>query len=149
MKIIAIILAVTVVIAVISGSGLVFDFDSFLNNITRVNTLWVDVTESLGNVWTHDYYNPDSGIDWVDSVLGSPFIDVVVNTCYRLIDTMKLLGIFIVSSNITLKTLTPWKYFKPIDNMYLWTENQYTWNGSGYDGIETFEPTDPAHRGGR
>lgn len=149
MKIVAIILAVSIVIAVFSGSMMAFDFEAMLNGLDKVNILWVNVTEVIGNIWVHDYYDPDSGIDWVDSILGSPFIDVIVNTCYRLIDTAKLLGTFVISSNLLLETLTPWKYVKPIDNMYLWTEDQYIWGGSGYDGIETFEPTDPAHRGGR
>lgn len=148
-------LVISVLIAVLYGGCKAFDYDLYLRLASAFSSYFVDVPRSLSDVWTHDYFNINTGITWVDSILGDGLVEGIVNTCYRVIDTFKVMGSALKNFLIAEVYLTPWspRYFTSIqDDIYKWDDNQYIYDDV-FDGAEEENvlPTVPGsgHAGGR
>lgn len=151
-KIVCIILVLTICITVIYGGFKGFSIERYMIGLQAVQGKVVDVGKSLSKIWTHDYFNINTGIQWVDSIIGDGLVEGIVNSTYRIIDSFKVLGTAVkdwLVLNTFLNPINP-VYFVSYENeIYKWTDDDYTFDEVGTEQDIVVDPTTPSgHRGG-
>lgn len=146
MKIFCLLLVIAIFVGVLYGGCKAFDIQLYLGFAQAFSHAFTNVPQSLANIWTHDYFNVNTGISWVDSILGDGIVEGIVNCTYRMIDTFKVLGTALkdwVIGQVVLNPINPIFFTSIEDDIYRYSPDDYIYTDSNTPEEETVVPTVP------